>query len=51
MRIMAGGFEHETNTFSNLRVTGEMVAAVRQEGQELLDMGTTDVELFKYYGD
>ena len=37
MRIMAGGFEHETNTFSNLLVTAETVAAIRQEGQELLD--------------
>ena len=34
---MAGGFEHETNTFSNLLVTAETVAAIRQEGQELLD--------------
>ena len=37
MRIAAGGFEHETNTFSNLHVTEEMVKAFTREGQLLLD--------------
>ena len=37
MRIMAGGFEHETNTFSNLHVTDEMVKRFTREGQQLLD--------------
>ena len=37
MRIAAGGFEHETNTFSNIPVTEKMVQSLRQEGQALLD--------------
>ena len=30
--------------------SGGLTEALKQ-GKELLDMGTTDVELFKYYGD
>ena len=37
MRIAAGGFEHETNTFSNMPVNAEMIASFYIDGQELID--------------
>ena len=36
MRIAAGGFEHETNTFSNILVTEETVKAIQMEGDTLI---------------
>ena len=36
MRIAAGGFEHETNTFSNILVTEEMLKSIYLEGEALL---------------
>lgn len=35
MRIAAGGYEHETNTFSNIPVTSELLDRITVWGQEL----------------
>lgn len=37
MRIAAGGFEHETNTFSNILVTEDTVRELQMEGETLIE--------------
>ena len=37
MRIAVGGYEHETNTFSTIPVTADMIHAETLFGQELID--------------
>lgn len=40
MRIAFGGYEHETNNFSSISVTGAVMDRIMRRDQELIDAFT-----------